>query len=261
GAIARELRLSFRISASPDEMQKEMHMSLSTRFSKPRDAGFTLIELLVVIAIISLLAAMLFPVLAKAREKGRQAVCMSNLRQIGMGLQMYLQDHTEMLPGDTINAPNFVEPTAPVNFLGALLPYIGSNQIFACPSAGRSTGADAPTALSDTNYAGNGVIVGRSSVQLPYPDSLVYIQEDRLRTNTAYLRPQPGGGGFTLWHDVDSSGRERYTSLHFEGGNLLFGDGHVKWRKGAALRSSDFGLNPGNDTQGTPPTTTYTAVF
>jgi len=209
----------------------------------------------------ALLAAMLFPVLSRARDKGRQAACMSNLRQIGMALQMYYQDHTEILPGGAADAPNFAEPGAPVNFLGALLPYTNSNQLFACPSAERSTGADAPTTTSDTNYVGNGVLVGRSAVQLPYPDSLVYLQEDRFRTNTAYLRPQPTATGFSLWHESDGSGRERYSAIHFEGGNLLFGDGHVKWRKGQALRSGDFGLSPGDHTWSTASATTYGAAF
>src|ERR1051326_5185091 len=72
-----------------------------------RDArrGFTLIELLVVIAIIAILAAILFPVFAQAREKARQSTCQSNFKQIGMAVMMYLQDNDEMFPLGAYNPP------------------------------------------------------------------------------------------------------------------------------------------------------------
>src|SRR5205814_5847787 len=67
-------------------------------FSSHRRPAFTLIELLVVIAIIAILAAILFPVFAQAREKARQSTCISNFRQLGMAMSMYLQDSDETLP-------------------------------------------------------------------------------------------------------------------------------------------------------------------
>src|SRR4051794_29358218 len=97
--------------------------------------GFTLIELLVVLSIIALLAALLFPVFAQAREKVRTTACLSNMRQIGLGLQLYAQDNDETLPpGNDDGVPNFTSPKAPANFLGALLPYIRSRLVLNCPS-------------------------------------------------------------------------------------------------------------------------------
>src|SRR5256886_10682968 len=74
------------------------HPTPRPRSASPVRTAFTLIELLVVIAIIAILAALLFPVFAQAREKARQAACMSNLRQIGMGFAQYVQDYDELLP-------------------------------------------------------------------------------------------------------------------------------------------------------------------
>src|SRR6516225_2829513 len=68
-------------------------------FTRRRPGGFTLIELLVVIAIIAILAAILFPVFAQAREKARQATCLSNCKQIGLASNMYIQDYDETFPG------------------------------------------------------------------------------------------------------------------------------------------------------------------
>ncbi len=112
--------------------------------------GFTLIELLVVIAIIALLTAILFPVFARAREKARQAACASNLKQVGMALQMYIQDYDEMLPFICWSAWDRE------NWFTRLLPYTGNNVIgyaengnkwpsgwgiWGCPSAPAGRGA------------------------------------------------------------------------------------------------------------------------
>jgi len=108
--------------------------------------GFTLIELLVVIAIIAILAAILFPVFARAREKARQTTCLSNLKQLGMGLMMYAQDWDEQLP---------LEPTNGNSHLGlvqGIYPYVKNRNIFYCPSINILVPYAADLANTDENW-------------------------------------------------------------------------------------------------------------
>jgi|SwirhirootsSR2_FD_contig_61_3068062_length_1334_multi_3_in_0_out_0_3 prepilin-type N-terminal cleavage/methylation domain-containing protein/prepilin-type processing-associated H-X9-DG protein len=144
-----------------------------------RNKAFTLIELLVVIAIIAILAAILFPVFAQAREKARAISCVSNEKQIALGVLMYVQDYDETFPlyywNEPVNTtdPPFT-PSAPSGCFGwneAIYPYVKNIQVFRCPSSPRSpslaTGKDGTTfGNSDsgptgaTGYAINARIAG-----------------------------------------------------------------------------------------------------
>src|SRR5947207_1256186 len=106
-----------------------------------RRPAFTLIELLVVIAIIAIIAAILFPVFAQARDSARQTTCLSNLKQLGTGLQMYAQDYDEVLPswpfkggvGGLFTDPRF-KVYAYSTWVDAVMPYVKSQGVFSCPN-------------------------------------------------------------------------------------------------------------------------------
>ncbi len=114
-------------------MNKESVQSLRAaspfRLVSGKGFAFTLIELLVVIAIIAILAAILFPVFAQAREKARQTACLSNMKQIALGIVQYTQDYDELLPPSRNNSMGVVTP-----WHWLIQPYVKNLQVFKCPS-------------------------------------------------------------------------------------------------------------------------------
>ncbi len=217
--------------------------------------GFTLIELLVVIAIIAILAAILFPVFARAREKARQASCSSNQKQIALGILMYAQDYDEAFPGFYYKAvvadwPLFL-------WIDAVKPYVKNEQIFRCPSGNDSTlsgpsanyaGTTITTSYAVNRYVCNG---GRGAfdnriAQITYPAQTLLtfdaIRASRWcatpmgtggsRGDDCYVRPagiiEVAGGSLTVGQDF---------GLHNEGANMSFCDGHVKWQKSGSWES------------------------
>jgi prepilin-type N-terminal cleavage/methylation domain-containing protein/prepilin-type processing-associated H-X9-DG protein len=121
-----------------NEFRSVRRGNLQVRFR----VGFTLIELLVVIAIIAILAAILFPVFSRAREKARQTSCLSNLRQSATAVGQYVQDYDEAFPMSVYLAFNASGPCA-LTMLGAIEPYIKNRQIYQCPSEPRALNVDA----------------------------------------------------------------------------------------------------------------------
>jgi len=139
--------------------------------------GFTLIELLVVIAIIAILAAILFPVFAKVREKARATSCTSNMKQVGLGLLQYQQDNDEAFPigfvfQGAVNVPG-------AGWAGPTSPYIKSTGVFKC--ADDSTSQTAPdgagVSFYPVSYAFNSNVAGTTSASQQGPTSTVMLYE------------------------------------------------------------------------------------
>jgi len=182
--------------------------------------GFTLIELLVVIAIISILAAILFPVFARARENARRASCMSNLKQIGLGMMMYTQDFDEHVVSHTLNSG--------LTWYSTLQPYVKSSQLFFCPSSDKNSGLAITTSNISYgyNYRGmtrqvagqpSGVRSGVSLAALDEPTRIVMVGDT---------------GENTVGYVMDPANPDRLPNdIHLEGCNFVFADGHVKWLK------------------------------
>ncbi|NLB97124.1 MAG: prepilin-type N-terminal cleavage/methylation domain-containing protein [Armatimonadetes bacterium] len=171
--------------------------------------GFTLIELLVVIAIIAILAAILFPVFARARENARKASCQSNLKQIATAASMYIQDWDERTLERTLWVANATtHPWAP---------YIKNAQVWRCPS--RPPGTWSYSYPCDQH--------NRSLSQFQWPSEYI-ITFDSTVTGHHHSRSS------CTCSDGPWAGVARMNPVHSEGTNCAFLDGHVKWMKPAA---------------------------
>lgn len=211
---------------------------------KHRHNAFTLIELLVVIAIISLLAAILFPVFARARENARRASCQSNLKQIGLGIMQYTQDYDERLPSAWIGPDGNSQkggwvyytqvgltgtPAAfDINF-GSVQPYLKSTQIFICPSdtQGAKVGNSYAINSCALNSPSSGFASGKPLAAFDETSKWMLISEEATVDNTT-------DDGYQL------IGANTFSSRHLEGSNLAFLDGHVKWYKGSRIETDSY---------------------
>jgi prepilin-type N-terminal cleavage/methylation domain-containing protein/prepilin-type processing-associated H-X9-DG protein len=227
-----------------------------------RGTGFTLIELLVVIAIIAILAAILFPVFSRVREKARQSSCGSNLRQVQLAIAQYAQDYDELHPHTWFTA-NGLWNDWPGGYPWeeAVLPYVKNDQLFVCPSA------SAIRYVPDTNLAGvdnppppRGGYAGSVAYLGGYCAPLIVANHPfGFRSLAAIAEP---AGTFMVWDSAASGspghfeegwydGTGQPTTVnwsanpprlepppwgvvggrHIEGANFSYVDGHMKWNQ------------------------------
>ena len=175
--------------------------------------GFTLIELLVVIAIIAILAAILFPVFARAREKDRQTSCLSNVKQVALGVMMYMQDYDDAMLHYRYFFPN------ETSWYTVVQPYIQNTQILSCPSQGSTR------ATYGWNYRYLG-FPGKDGTQTTAAKVLAEVSQpastgcffETLGVRICYPPSLP-----TYVESANAS------KIHNEGSNVAFLDGHTKW--------------------------------
>jgi prepilin-type N-terminal cleavage/methylation domain-containing protein/prepilin-type processing-associated H-X9-DG protein len=216
--------------------------------------GFTLIELLVVIAIISLLAAILFPVFARARENARRASCQSNQKQIGLGILQYSQDYDEYYVARYLSGAGNT-PQAITGWANVIQPYLKSTQILQCPSE-KTRGSDIYSSTSFTDYAmpdtlGSNVDSGVGSRVAITPAkasaftstaSSVLIFE--YKTNNAAIGDRYGDSTTGYFKEAitnPTADVNVYAAArrHLDGSNFLFADGHVKWSRPEKITNDD----------------------
>ncbi len=209
-----------------------------------RRAAFTLIELLVVIAIIAILAAILFPVFARAREKAMQASCSSNLKQIGAAMLMYAGDYDGKLYG--YDATQLAPEYAGYGMWFKLQPYVKDSGVFDCPTSPDETGDLKSAADWYNRYDGN--------YGWPYDGiegsvcrlwNLEYPAETYMAFDSGDQSVRPGDNnwaGLMEELDLDWDSKKEGANRHNGGVNVAFCDGHVKW-----LNLPDFLKRNGKD--------------
>lgn len=206
-----------------------------------RAHGFTLVELLVVIAVIAILAAILFPVFAQAREKARAVSCLSNERQIGLAYTMYATDYDGFLP--------LTNHSVGSSWVEQCQPYIKNRQIYRCPSDS-SVNWTAPVppsrVLRKASYYFNSYMAGTerwgNTAAIDKPASVIYLSESPVNQTDDHYHPMcwdaPSDPDYQCDFGWDARKREPIevaVQRHQEGANYGFIDGHVRWARFTVL--------------------------
>ena len=254
-----------------------LHLTATTQH---RRGGFTLVELLVVIAIISILAAILFPVFARARENARRSSCQSNLKQIGLGIMQYTQDYDETMPYAT-HGTDWLTARG-TGWMDDVQPYVKSMQVFTCPSMvfgtnqGPLNGTASPT-FAWGSYTANMGYRGEEATTLRhpfgnhtnYPTGAVYpaVNVARIEAAATTVMVTDGLGCPFLIVDAPNQGviapstfgaipsliqqpnvliasLSGIPARHLDTANVLYCDGHVKATKLGSFVKNSAGYYP-----------------
>lgn len=234
--------------------------TITAKCSQKRSA-FTLIELLVVIAIIAILAAILFPVFARARENARRSSCQSNLKQIGLGIMQYAQDYDETYPLCAQNGTVQLDANASALAFWMIntQPYVKSTQVYACPSGAKGVNGAFRTPSGDISFptlnhygANEQIIVPANGTPVKMASlgqsSLIGMAADA--TTPTWNNPNRVMNANDSINPYGPANRpDPALARHFDGSNILYADGHVKFQKAtqigpttAAANDFDYGL-------------------
>ncbi|MDH7569678.1 MAG: DUF1559 domain-containing protein [Armatimonadota bacterium] len=211
-----------------------------------RREGFTLIELLVVIAIIAILAAILFPVFARARENARKSGCLSNLKQLGNGLMMYVQDYDERYPAAVYNESRVNPPG--IFWAQCLYPYVKNYKVYNCLTGGGRGGPQPLTYNYWTfpvrpDYGWNTRLNFISGAAITRPSEIVAIADCSHQVFCDHVgRIAWSNSSDQILYPASGRTREEFMndrySRHLGGEQICFADGHAKWFPSPAIWGS-----------------------
>jgi prepilin-type N-terminal cleavage/methylation domain-containing protein/prepilin-type processing-associated H-X9-DG protein len=228
-------------------MRKSKH-GLRQGTSSPR-RGFTLIELLVVIAIIAILAAILFPVFAQAREKARSSTCLSNQKQLGTAMSMYIQDYDERFPNWRTVVPKSADhPNGKITWVENMQPYAKNKNIWLCPSDNISAEAKelglGGGTVAVNSYWLNAYVFRWSGDTPSSPPSVTLAEINYPATSIVFCDGPVNDGQHvwpgppTEWCGVKSAVCVASQQRHSGGINFSFADNHTKWYRVESLKTT-----------------------